>query len=49
MTSPWGGEQDLFLKSMAEAGKSVSDALGNGERILYINVLNHLSIDCDCN
>ena len=34
---------------MAEAGKAVSDYLGNGERIVYINVLNNISIDCDCN
>jgi uncharacterized Fe-S center protein len=40
--------QDPFLESMAEAGKSVSDYLGNGEKIVYINVMNHLSIDCDC-
>lgn len=33
---------------MAEAGKSVSDYLGNGERIVYVNVLNNISIDCDC-
>lgn len=46
-TSPWGGEQNAFLESMAEAGKSVVDAL-NGN-ILYISVMNHLSIDCDCN
>ncbi len=47
-TSPWGGAQDPFLESMAEAGKSVSDFLGEGERIAYISVMNHLSIDCDC-
>ena len=47
-TSAWGGEQNDFLKSMAEAGKAVSDYLGNGERIVYINVLNRLSVDCDC-
>lgn len=47
-TSPWGGAQDPFLESMAEAGKSVSDYLGNGERIVYINVMNRLSVDCDC-
>lgn len=41
------GDRDTFLKSMAEAGKSVSDSL-NGN-ILYINVMNRLSIDCDCN
>ena len=44
----WGGEQDAFLESMAEAGKSVSDALGRGERIAYVNVMNRLSIDCEC-
>lgn len=33
---------------MAEAGKPVSDYLGNGDRIVYINVMNCLSVDCDC-
>lgn len=47
-TNPWGGAQDAFLESMAEAGKSVSDYLGNGQRIAYINVMNRLSVDCDC-
>lgn len=47
-TSAWGGEQDAFLESMAEAGKSVSDYLGHGERIVYVNVMNRLSVDCDC-
>ncbi len=46
--SMWGGEQDAFLEAMAEAGKSVSDYLGNGERIVYVNVMNRLSVDCDC-
>jgi uncharacterized Fe-S center protein len=41
------GNQDAFLDSMAEAGKSVVDSL-NGN-ILYINVMNRLSVDCDCN
>lgn len=49
LTNPWGGDQTAFTESMAEAGKSVSDALENGERIIYINVLNNISIDCDCN
>lgn len=48
-TSPWGGDQTAFTESMAEAGKSVSDYLGNGENIIYISVLNNISIDCDCN
>lgn len=48
-TSPWGGEQRAFTEAMAEAGKSVSDYLENGDRIVYVNVLNNISIDCDCN
>ena len=45
-TNAWGGEQDAFLESMAEAGKSVADALD--DKIVYINVMNRLSVDCDC-
>ena len=44
----WGGEQDAFLEAMAEAAKSVVDYFGDGERALYINVMNRLSVDCDC-
>ena len=44
--SMWGGDQDAFLESMAEAGKSVVEALDGN--ILYINVMNRLSVDCDC-
>jgi len=46
-TSMSGGDQNAFLESMAEAAKSIVDS-ANG-RILYINVMNHLSVDCDCN
>ncbi|MDR3284072.1 MAG: DUF362 domain-containing protein [Treponema sp.] len=45
-TNPWGGAQNAFLESMAEAAKAVSDA--SGGRILYISVMNRLSVDCDC-
>lgn len=38
--------QDDFLESMAEAAKGVADYLG--ENILYIDVMNRLSVDCDC-
>ena len=44
--SMWGGDQDASLESMAEAGKSVADYLDGN--ILYINVMNRLSVDCDC-
>jgi uncharacterized Fe-S center protein len=46
-TSMRGGTQDDFLESMAEAAKSIVDS--NKGRNLYINVMNHLSVDCDCN
>lgn len=39
--------QDHFLESMAEADQSVIKYMK--EKIVYINVLNNLSIDCDCN
>lgn len=47
-TSPWGGAQDPFLESMAEAAKSIVDYAGS-ENFIYINVMNRLSVDCDCN
>ena len=40
-------DQDGFLESMAEADKSVVDYFGK-ENMVYINVANNLSIDCDC-
>ena len=35
-----------FLEAMAEAASGVADYLG--DRVIYINVMNRLSIDCDC-
>ena len=44
----WHDElQTEFLESMAEAAKSVRDYLG--DRVIFINVMNRISIDCDCN
>ena len=40
-------EQDDFLESMADACKGVMDFMGR-DNILYINVANNLSVDCDC-
>lgn len=40
-------EQKDFIESMAEAAKAVTDY--TGDRVLYINVANRLSVDCDCN
>ncbi|MBQ4105326.1 MAG: DUF362 domain-containing protein [Clostridia bacterium] len=39
--------QDEFLESMADACKGVIDYMG-AENIVYINVANRLSVDCDC-
>jgi uncharacterized protein len=47
-TSMWGGDQDAFLESMAEAASAVVGYFGDGQRALYINVMNNLSVDCDC-
>ena len=44
--SMWGADQNAFLEAMGEAGKSVVDALDG--QIVYINVMNRLSVDCDC-
>lgn len=41
------GDQTAFLESMAEAAKGLCDAMG--KNIAFINVLNRLSVDCDCN
>ena len=40
-------EQDHFLESMADACKGVMDYMGR-DNIVYINVANNLSVDCDC-
>ncbi len=39
--------QDGFLESMAAAAQAVHNYFG-GERILYIDVMNNMSVDCDC-
>ncbi len=42
-------EQIDFIESMAEAAKAVSDYLSEqGKPIVYITVMNALSVDCDC-
>lgn len=41
-------EQDDFLESMADACQAITSHMGP-ENIVYINVANRLSVDCDCN
>lgn len=38
--------QEDFLESMAESASTIAQYMG--DRIVYINVMNNLSIDCDC-
>jgi uncharacterized protein len=46
VSNPWGGNQNNFLCSMSEAAKAVDDYM-NGH-IVYVSVMNRLSVDCDC-
>ena len=41
------GEQTAFLESLAEASKAIIDYMGE-EKMIYISVMNRLSVDCDC-
>lgn len=46
-TTDWGNpEQNDFLESMAEAAQAI--AAHCGDKIIYISVMNNLSVDCDC-
>lgn len=40
--------QDDFLESMAEACSAVIDYYDKRGGIVYVNVINNLSVDCDC-
>lgn len=40
------GNQDGFLESMAAAAQGVANYFG--EKIIYISVMNNMSVDCDC-
>lgn len=47
--SIWYDKQDDWLEALAEMVKGMSDYYDKGKRMTYINVMNRLSIDCDCN
>ena len=40
--------QDGFLESMAAAAQAVHNYFGRGERVVYIDVMNNMTVDCDC-
>lgn len=42
----WKADHDSFLESMAEAANAVAQE--RKDNIIYINVMNRLSVDCDC-
>ena len=51
VSKAWGVvyEQEDFIESMAEAATAVRDYFeDNGKKIVYITVMNFLSVDCDC-
>lgn len=41
--------QDGFLESMAGAAQAVHNFFKDRKGIVYINVMNNMSVDCDCN
>ena len=49
-TAPNGGQWSItgehFMENMVEAAKSVTDHFGN--KIVYMNVMRNMSVDCDC-
>ncbi len=42
----WGADHDTFLEAMADAASSVIEYFQG--RIVYINVMKNMSVDCDC-
>ena len=42
----WTSDHDSFLEAMADAAKSVVDFFDS--KIVYINVMKNMSVDCDC-
>lgn len=42
----WGADHDSFLEAMADAASSVVEYFDG--KIVYINVMKNMSVDCDC-
>ena len=45
--SIWYSDQDAWLEALAEMVDGFADHVGK-EHIVYVNVMNRLSVDCDC-
>lgn len=49
-TNSSNNNQDSFIESMAAAAQAVHNYFKqDGKNIVYINVMNNMSVDCDCN
>ena len=46
--SIWYSDQDAWIEALPELVSGVVDHVG-ADHIIYINVMNRLSVDCDCN
>ena len=46
--SIWYSDQDAWIEALPEMVSGVVDHIG-ADHIIYINVMNRLSVDCDCN
>lgn len=42
----WSADHDSFLESMADAAQSIVNFFA--DRIVYINIMKNMSVDCDC-
>ncbi len=42
----WGHSGERFMENMAEAGKAIQHHFG--PRMAFVNVMNNMSVDCDC-
>ncbi len=45
-TDFWNGDHDSFLESMADAASSVVELFK--DKLIYVNVMKNMSVDCDC-
>lgn len=43
---PWSAEQNAFLMGMADAASSITKMFDG--RVVYVNVMKNMSVDCDC-
>ena len=43
---PWSAEQNAFLEGMADAASTVTKLFDG--RVVYVNVMKNMSVDCDC-